>query len=33
MKRLLEENKTLTKIVNDAGGPPGVHQTISRNFL
>jgi len=34
MKKLLEENETLTQIVNNAGHPPGwFHQSISRNFL
>ena len=34
MKKLLEENKTLTQIVNDTRRPPvhpdGFHQSISR---
>ena len=37
MEKLLEENKTLTQIVNDTRRPPvhpdGFHQSISRNFL
>jgi len=33
MKKLLMENKTLTQIVNNAGRPPTLHQSISQNFL
>jgi len=38
MKTLLEENETLTQIVNEARHPPArpterIHQSISRNFL
>ena len=32
MKKLLEENETLTQIVNDTGRPHGFHQSISRTF-
>jgi len=33
MNKLLQENKTLTQIVKDAGRKDGFHQSISRNFL
>ena len=37
MKKLSEENETLTQIVNDAGRPfahpGGFHQYISQNFF
>jgi len=35
MKKLLEENKTLTQIVYDAGriSPGRIHQSMSQNFL
>ena len=33
-KKVLEENETLTQIVNDTGRPPGrIHQSISRSVL
>jgi len=33
MKKLLEENETVKQIVIDAGRPPALNQSISRNFV
>jgi len=33
MKKLLEENNTLTQIVNNAGQPSGFHQLIIMHYM